>query len=245
MPLRSLFDRLVALPPPQGVAKHVPPEIIAFNVSVSRKLRAWKQSALADLAGISLSTVERIERGEKVQPEALEKVGATFGFEPGYYTAPRKPLTPEQMAAPEHNPYPHVAPVQVSPLDSRAKLRRLAACDVLVHAPLDGPADRPDLVSGLFELLEFLAFRLAAPSILPKSALGGLRVLYRAIFDHLDVMRRAGYGVICGVETETDRDPARRVGVIGIAKRANDPGVLARKILILDRRHFVATGEQR
>jgi len=54
------------------------------------------------------------------------------------------------------------------------------------------------------------------------------------IFAHLEEMRRQGLGVIAGVLHEPERGP-RRHGVVGVARRAEDPGVLARKILILDR----------
>jgi transcriptional regulator with XRE-family HTH domain len=245
MPSPSLYDRLVALPRPQPGVPALPPlEIIAFNVSVTRKLRAWKQSTLADLAGVSLSTVGRIERGEKVQSEALEKIGAAFQFEPGYYTTPRPPLTDEEMRAPAQNPYPHIAPVRVSPLDSQAKLRALANCDLLVHAPLNGPSGMPDLEQGLFDLIATLGFRLAAPAFLSKSDLGGLRDLYRSTSAHLAEMHRAGLAVICAVDAEALRDN-RRLGVIAIGKLADDPGVLARKVLMLDRRDFAEVSAPR
>lgn len=245
MPTSSLYDRLVALPAPDpGIDASVPPEIIAFNVSVTRRLRSWKQSTLADMAGISLSTLERIERGERVLPEALDRIGAAFGFEPGYYTAARRPLTPEELAQPENNPYPHIAIVKVSPLDNQAKLRSLARCDLVVHAPLGGHLESSTLVSGLFELIETLAFRLAAGPLLTRSSVGGLRELYHLIFSHLDEMRREGLGVVFGVEPDTSSEAPRRVGIVGIAHRDADPAVRARKILILDRRHFSGADDQ-
>lgn len=58
------------------------------------------------------------------------------------------------------------------------------------------------------------------------------------IFVHLARMRRAGLDVIAGVLHEPDRDPLRRAGVVGIGRRAEDPAILARRILILDRREL-------
>ena len=51
---------------PSDVPEVPPPELIAWFVRLVRGLRNWKQTALADFACISLSTVERVERGERV-----------------------------------------------------------------------------------------------------------------------------------------------------------------------------------
>lgn len=237
----SLYERLQALPlPVPGVPEIPPVELIAFNVATRRRLYGWKQNTLADLAGVSLSTVERIERGEKVLPDALEKIGAALGWEPGYYTRPRAPLSDAAMAAPQHA---DTAIVQVKPLVSQPQLRALAACDTLAFAPMAGVDADDDLARELFGLIEALGVRLALPAHLRKSEalvtqLGGLRDLYRMIFTHLDDMRRAGLDVIAGVLQEPERDPERRAGVVGIGRRALDPAILARKILILDRREM-------
>lgn len=49
-----------------GVAQVPSPEMIAFFVRFVRALRQWKKSTLASFAGVSLSTVERVERAERV-----------------------------------------------------------------------------------------------------------------------------------------------------------------------------------
>jgi transcriptional regulator with XRE-family HTH domain len=132
----SLYDRLVALPRPDPDKPALPPaEIIAFNVHVRRKLHGWKQSTLASLAGVSLSTVERIERGDTVQPAVMEKIGAAFGYPPGYYTAPRVPLTHGEMARKADF---HTAFVPVVPFANQHGFRRVARCQRLAFAPIGG-----------------------------------------------------------------------------------------------------------
>ena len=57
----------------------------------------WKQDALASIAGVSLSTIQRIERAEEVSAESLERVAAALHQKPGAFTAPRVPLTAEVL----------------------------------------------------------------------------------------------------------------------------------------------------
>jgi transcriptional regulator with XRE-family HTH domain len=52
----------------------------------------WKVSALAGLAGVSVSTIERIGRGEKISDDALDCVANAFGHEAGYYARLRTPV---------------------------------------------------------------------------------------------------------------------------------------------------------
>lgn len=236
----SLYDRLVALPRPELGKPALPPvEIIAFNVHVRRKLHGWKQSTLASLADVSLSTIERIERGEAVQPALMEKVGAAFGYPPGYYTAPRLPLTHEEIAQQYDG---HTVLVSVEPFAKQVQFRRIAQCLHLVFAPIgDCPKDQPQLLK-LFELLSDLTVRQALPALVPKSRLEGVRPLYRAITNQVALLRRSGIALVCGVLHEPERDP-KRYAVIAAGQLAADPGILTRKLLILDRREVTGAWE--
>ncbi|MGH1558249.1 helix-turn-helix transcriptional regulator [Caulobacter segnis] len=102
----SLYDRLVALPRPELGKPAMPPvEIIAFNVHVRRKLHGWKQSTLASLADVSLSTIERIERGEAVQPALMEKVGASVRLSAGLLHRPPAPADARGDSAAVRRPH--------------------------------------------------------------------------------------------------------------------------------------------
>jgi transcriptional regulator with XRE-family HTH domain len=57
---------------------------------------------LADFACVSVSTIERVECGEKVSNEALDRIAQGLGYEPGRFTAPRYRLGPEQAAGPAY-----------------------------------------------------------------------------------------------------------------------------------------------
>jgi hypothetical protein len=71
-----------------------PIELVAFVVRWNRGLRQWKTTTLADFARVSISTVERIERGEHVSDDALDRIAQAFGYEAGYFTATRLPWVP-------------------------------------------------------------------------------------------------------------------------------------------------------
>ena len=62
----------------QGVACVPPPKVIADFVRWSRQVLQWKKETLASFASVSLSTVERIERGERVSSESLDRVAAAL-----------------------------------------------------------------------------------------------------------------------------------------------------------------------
>jgi transcriptional regulator with XRE-family HTH domain len=87
------FDRLVR----DGIALVPPREFIANFVRFQRAMVGWKQDALAALAGVSLSTIQRIERAEEVSNQSLDRVAAALHQKPGAFTAPRVPLSAEAL----------------------------------------------------------------------------------------------------------------------------------------------------
>jgi hypothetical protein len=67
----------------QGVACVPPPKVIADFVRWSRQVLQWKKETLASFASVSLSTVERIERGQRASSESLDRVAATLNSQKG------------------------------------------------------------------------------------------------------------------------------------------------------------------
>jgi hypothetical protein len=95
MSTKDILDRIANLPAgPSDIPQVPPPELIGFVVRWERVLRHWKQSILADFACVSVSTIERVECGEKVSNEALDRIAQGLGYEPGRFTAPRYRLGP-------------------------------------------------------------------------------------------------------------------------------------------------------
>jgi len=58
------------------------PKLLAEFTKFQRAVLGWKQETFASFAGVSLSTIERVERGEKVRNESLDKIAETIGYKP-------------------------------------------------------------------------------------------------------------------------------------------------------------------
>lgn len=110
-------------------------ESIAAFVKMQRQFFGWKQDTLAALAGVSLSTVERVERGERVRDAQLQKLARALKREDDLFTRHVIPRTPEEaLAALEHD-WSWIegrVPVDVSPLRKEAQLRAIASADMLL-----------------------------------------------------------------------------------------------------------------
>lgn len=73
MNVQQLLDKVVQMPRGETDVPTVPPrELVALVVRWARQMRDWKVSTLADFSRVSVSTVERVERGERVSEEFLD-----------------------------------------------------------------------------------------------------------------------------------------------------------------------------
>ena len=86
------MDRLAR----EGVSDVPAPATIAFFVRLQRGMMGWKLETLAGFARVSLSTIERIERGETVSAESLDRVADALRQPPGAFTTPRVLFTSEE-----------------------------------------------------------------------------------------------------------------------------------------------------
>ena len=111
----------------QGLRIRPSPEFVGIFARNLRYQARWKQSTLAEFAGVSVSTIERIERGEGASDEALDRVAAVFGHKPGTFTALRDPTSPEQKSE-WIEQLARAVPVPVKPFRNHAQVRQIARC---------------------------------------------------------------------------------------------------------------------
>jgi DNA-binding XRE family transcriptional regulator len=72
-----------------GIATVPSRKFVAEFVRMQRDILGWTKQMLGAFLGVSLSTVERIERGEDVSSESLERIATVLSQKPGAFTMNR------------------------------------------------------------------------------------------------------------------------------------------------------------
>jgi transcriptional regulator with XRE-family HTH domain len=231
----DLFDRIARLDHPDvGHLVTPPPELIGFFVYFVRKLHQWKQNTLAEFASLSVSTIERIERGEKVSNEALENVAEALGYERDYFKAPRYRKSLEQAVADLAEQWQEIEPVSVSPLRTQRQVRVLAKTQaLLIHRPGLGDAYN-EQVAELTEWLDLASGFFSVPDPMEK---GRRRELYNDILACVLRLEERRVTVLAGImDAPQDGLPDWKVGVISLTPKLSDPGASKRRVVLVDRR---------
>lgn len=137
MGVNELLERIADLDrSPSDEPEVPPPELVGLIVRWGRSLHQWKRNTLADFAGVSLSTVERVERGEKVSEECLDRIAIALGYKRGDFTTPRRRHSTEEATAELIELYGSMEVVDVRPLRTQSQVRETAKCEAfLVHRP--------------------------------------------------------------------------------------------------------------
>jgi transcriptional regulator with XRE-family HTH domain len=241
MNFQDILDRIAAEPPRQPGVQTVPSrEIIAFTVRYGRTMRGWKVATLASFAGVSISSIERVERAEMVQPDSLDKIAIALGYSAGAFIAPRYPISLEKVAADFIETYGDLQQVDVEPLATERLLRNLARCDgCLIHRELAGE-NHDALIEGLRDRLDLTGFILSEEEFGPKPrhrSERGRRELYRSVLAHVAQMNAVGLTVLAGVMHAPQPDITDwRIAVIAVSPRSTDPAAAKRKFMMVDRR---------
>jgi len=237
MNIQDLLDKISVLElDPAGEPLVPPPEVVAFFVRWVRGLRQWKKSTLADFADVSISTVERVERGEKVNDETLNRIAIALGYETGYFTTPRRAIAREEANAQLQDSFGHLEPVRVFPMRSHRSIREAAGCHAfLIHDPGVPESLRPDILN-LGEWLDLASFILSKE--LEQEIEGrGRRALYNDILECVRSLEKQGYTVLSGVTAAPQEGiPDWKVAVISVTSKATDPAAIKRQYLFVDRR---------
>lgn len=217
-----------------------PVELVAFVVRWSRSLKNWKVSTLADFARVSVSTVERVERAEKVGEEALDRIASALGYEKGAFHTPRIPLGPEQAVEEMADTLGNLEQVAVAPLKTHRAVRQAMNCQAfLVHRP-DVPDAYNQDIANLVEWLDFASFSLADELHGQGAELPARRKLYNDIIACVTDMERRGLTVLVGVMHAPQPNlPEWKVAILSITPKLIDPGAIKRNHVFVDRRNVV------
>lgn len=237
MNAQELLDKIKELPnKPVDVPTVPPAELVAMVVRWGRHLKQWKATTLADFARVSLSTVERVERGDKVSDEALDRIAQALGYDAGAFTTPRLPIGPQKAAEQMVETYGHLEPVAVAPMKTHKAIRDAARCQAyLIHRP-EVPHTYDTDIANLVEWLDLASFILSdmmedAPSE------RGRRDLYNDILACVAELERRGLTVLSGVMAAPQPGlPDWTVAVVSVTPRLTDPGAPKRRHVMVDRR---------
>jgi transcriptional regulator with XRE-family HTH domain len=225
-----------------GVAGVPPPCFLAAFVRFQRALRQWKQETLAHFARVSLSTIQRIERGMPVSTESLDRVAVALGYEPGDFTEPRVPLNRVELANRLNESlarFEGLQPVPVRPLRTMIQVANLLRAETLIlHGEQLGEAYQDDLAD-LREVMGCYAFVLDN-KIKIKVERPRRRQIYQSVMEAIQRIEKRGRATtLVGIYTaETDCRwlPKARVALLAFFSKLTDPGAVKRPILLAPKR---------
>jgi transcriptional regulator with XRE-family HTH domain len=238
MSAKQLSQKLAQMELPLTEELVVPrPETIGFFTLWVRGLKNWKQSTLASFAEVSVSTIERVERGEKVSDECLERIAQALGYERGYFTTPRRPKSLEEAISDLYKTWGHLEAVDVQPLRTQAQVRKLIDTHAyLVHRPDVDDAFEPEIES-LVEWIDVASSVINSPKEGENCKEGRRRALYKRILDCVKSLENSGVTVLCGImDAPQDGLPEWKVAVISVTPKSRDPGAIKRRTIFVDRR---------
>jgi transcriptional regulator with XRE-family HTH domain len=237
MSFHDLLDQISRMESPSTVEPQVPsPAIVGFFVRWVRGLHQWKKATLASFAGVSLSTIERVERGEKVSDENLDRIATALGYGAGYFTTPRIAIPMEDAVNNVVEMLERLRPVPVSPMRSQRKIREAAQCESFIaHHP--GLSDElKSQVADLIEWLDLASFIINSPEEGGEPKLSR-RKLYRDILACVRGLESQGLVVLSGVLTHEKGDFAGwKTAIISVTQRRSDPAAEKREHVFVDAR---------
>lgn len=216
-----------------------PPDVVAMFVKLSRGLAGWKQATLASMANVSLSTVERVERGEAVSPESLDRVAAALKQPAGAFTSPRVRRTDEEALAAVVDQWAwmgEVKAVDVEPLRKQSQLRLVSDTVLaIIDHDLDGADEDVAVLREWMGLLSFVRaeYEGLIGTNLPRE--NNLRRLYQDILTFVaDLERRHRCVCLVGVyhpETTLKLFQGSAVAVVALKSKVKNPAAAARRTL--------------
>lgn len=225
-----------------GIAGVPAPATIAFFVRLQRGMMGWKKETLAGFARVSLSTIERIERGQAVSAESLDRVAEALRQPPGAFTAPRIPSTSEEAWRRLEESaalFAETVAMAVRPLRGHRQIAELARAHlVIVDGGRLGDVYDDDLDT-LREWLDLTSFVLATEdkdSIVQTDADPvKRRKLYDDVLGCVREIERRGHAVALAgtyqIDTGNAAMPKATAALVGFFPKLTDPAAINRQTL--------------
>ncbi len=226
-----------------GIAMVPSPKFVGEFVLFQRCLMGWKQETLAQFAGVSLPTIQRVERGEKVSGEVLDRLAAVLGQKEGAFTKPRIPLTGAQLndaIEKASRPWDGKVTVRVRPVENVTQVASLVHSEFCIIDGREAELTHPMCFSDLRETMDCVAVSLLADqpnSMVERSERPRLkrRELYYAVLQLIKSIRiKTDTIALCGVydaKTNTPSLETVRAGTLAFFSRRSDPGAIKRRVL--------------
>lgn len=228
-----------------GIASRPGRSFVADFVAIQRCFRQWKKETLASFAGVSLSTVERVERGESVSKECLDKISVALGFGNGAFTELRVPLRPDETTALWEQclrPFEGKSWVDVELIRKQRQIASFADCPVSLICSERLDVDVSRMIDELREWLAFASFECSDVSRRSERDRRKVkrRELYRSVLEKIHSIEFAADALAlgCGYEAETDVPslPRVKVAMVAFMPKKNDPALMKRRRLLAPRR---------
>ena len=209
-----------------------PNEIACFVRNVRRDL-GWKQYALADLAGISLSSLERVERGVKVGEETYRRLAKALGQAEDAFLTPKVRRSTEDAFRETIKYLDQSFMVSVRPLRTQPQVRELLNCEFcyIDGSQVEAPVD--DWVDAFKDNLGGWSF------VAHESKRARKREIYAAVLGEAAEVEARGYVALAGTFKTPVLVNGETVecafGVVSFRSRLTDPGAIKRRLLLLEK----------
>lgn len=210
---------------------HLDGAAIANFVKLQRSIYGWKQDTLASLAGVSLATIQRVERGIRVRKAQLSKIAVALNQSEDEFFKERRRPTPDKVAenlAAMLSWTEGRVPVSVAPFENENQLRDLLRADALLFTSDLGP-EAEDNLAELREWLDFGGFIQAERAGLFGPGPGRdlkVRKLWRDILDCATRLRQTHKAVILtglyDAEPTHGREPIT-IGIVAVRSLQRNP----------------------
>ena len=254
MSIRSVLKRSDRTKPaaesdtPCVVPRRADRNSIAFCVAWSREVKQLSVQALANMAGVSPSSIERIERGERVSDDTLRKVAVAVNQDEDAFTAERIPLSQdevEQALEAWVAPFEGMTMVPVSHFTRQRQVRELSRCEgALVHSS-HLREDAQSLVEGLWEWIDLAGYLRAAQehdAFFASEPFNRMREFNRDVLAAVREVERVGRataltgcydaeGLYVDPVNAASRTMPIKVGVVAFFPKETDPCAIKRRFL--------------